>query len=416
LRWEDVQLCRGLATVWDEGALQSMSTCRRREYMELDKNSGVEGFSGSRAASDLVLAVGMALTGAGTVMLGVLLPFLPLISTLHDDEAGLLFFLQFLGSSLGAILTGSNRIRSLIVGYALLVVSACCLAFSALHLLFVILFFFGLGLGMVMTSTSLLTSDRYGADRAARLERLNFAWSAGAASAPLLFLPFLHMASPRALFLAFQGLFLLLLAWVVFREQSWMPSAIPMVEDRKPQNAAQRMSLLPLIVLAISAVGVESALSGWLTTYFHRANLQNVRGAALTTSLFWFGITLSRLIFSTRLLALFGRHRVLRTALFGTGASVALLISTGNPILIHFGSALSGMCIGPVYPLVLSFLLERSSRGWVFAVGGIGAVFFPWLTGLLSAHCGSIRFGLIAPCVGVLLMIASESVQSWRRR
>jgi MFS family permease len=112
----------------------------------------------------------------------------------------------------------------------------------------------------------------------------------------------------------------------------------------------------------------------------------------------------------------FGRHRVLRAALFGIGASVALLIFTGNPILIHFGSALSGMCIGPVYPLALSFLLERSSRGWVFAVGGIGAVFFPWLTGLLSAHCGSIRYGLIAPCVGVLLMIASESVQSWGRR
>lgn len=381
--------------------------------MELERSSEVDGSSGSGSASDLVLAIGMALTGAGTVMLGVLLPFLSHISTLHDDEAGLLFSLQFLGSSLGAILTGSNRVRSLIVGYTLLVVSTYCLAISDLHLLFVILFFFGLGLGMVMTSTSLLTSDRYGADRAARLERLNFAWSAGATSAPMLFLPFLHMASPRALFLAFNALFLLLLAWVVYGERAWVASSISIVEDRKPQQAPRRKSLLPLIVLAMCAVGVESALSGWLTTYFHRAHPQSIGAAALATSLFWSGITLSRLIFSTRLLALFGRHRVLHATLFGTGASVVLVISAHSPILIDLGSGLSGMFLGPIYPLLLSFILESYSRGWVFAVGGIGAVIFPWLTGLLSAHWGSIRYGLIAPCVGVLLMIALESARSW---
>jgi len=89
------------------------------------------------------------------------------------------------------------------------------------------------------------------------------------------------------------------------------------------------------------------------------------------------------------------------------------VISAHSPILIDLGSGLSGMFLGPIYPLLLSFILESYSRGWVFAVGGIGAVIFPWLTGLLSAHWGSIRYGLIAPCVGVLLMIALESARSW---
>jgi len=54
------------------------------------------------------------------------------------------------------------------------------------------------------------------------------------------------------------------------------------------------------------AVGVDSSLSGWLTTYSHRADPGHAGAAALTTSLFWLGIMVSRLIFSTSLLAIIG--------------------------------------------------------------------------------------------------------------
>lgn len=362
------------------------------------------------AVSDSVLAIGMGLTGAGTVMLGVLLPFLSQELRLSDGGAGFLFFLQFLGSSLGAILNGRNRARSLTIGYALLTVSACSLALSEFHCWFVIFFFFGLGLGMSMTATSLLISDRYPDDRAARLERLNFAWSAGATAAPVLFLPFLGMATSRLLFFTLQGLFLLLLVWVYFQERAGAPNPISTVEDRRPQRLALDRPLFSLIVLAICAVGVESSLSGWLTTYFHRADLRSVGGAVLTTSLFWLGMTVSRLIFSTRLLELTGRQRVLPATLFGTAAFATLLIATHSPVLIQLGAGLSGMCIGPLYPLLLSFLLERSSRGWIFALGGVGAALFPWLTGLLSAHYGSMRYGLLAPCAGAFLMVTLNYV------
>ena len=184
-----------------------------------------------RTVSSLVLGVGFGLTGAGTVMLGVLLPSLSQAWVLRDDTAGFLFFLQFLGSSAGALLTGkgpvvgeaapvldvTNRIRSLAGGYGLLVVMAGALTFAGPRMAFPIFLFFGLGLGMAMTSTSLLFSDRYGQGRAAMLERLNFGWSAGATAAPLLFMPFLHRASLRPLFFTFQGMFLLLLIWVMVR-------------------------------------------------------------------------------------------------------------------------------------------------------------------------------------------------------
>jgi fucose permease len=365
----------------------------------------VEASQRRRTVSSLVLGLGFALTGAGTVMLGVLLPSLSQKWGLRDDAAGFLFFLQFLGSSAGALLTGTNRIRSLAAGYGLLVVMACALAFAAPRMAFPIFLLFGLGLGMAMTSTSLLFSERYGHGRAAILERLNFGWSAGATAAPLLFLPFLRMPSLQPLFFTFQGLFLLLLVWVILRERHETICAQPAMEASREQGPAHVGSLLPLVLMAMCSVGVESSLSGWLTTYSHRADQAGVGGAAIATSVFWGGIMLSRLAFSTRLLAIMGRRGVLYITLWGAAASVALLVGAPNPALIRWAAGMAGLCVGPIFPLLLSYLLERSPRGWIFAVAGLGSAIFPWMTGYLSAYYGSLRYGLIAPCCAALLMI-----------
>jgi MFS transporter, FHS family, glucose/mannose:H+ symporter len=59
---------------------------------------------------------------------------------------------------------------------------------------------------------------------------------------------------------------------------------------------------------------------------------------------------------------------------------------------------------------LLSFILERTSKGWAFAVAGVGSAVLPWLTGLFSAHFGSLRYGLIVPCGAAALMVALFSV------
>jgi MFS transporter, FHS family, glucose/mannose:H+ symporter len=365
--------------------------------------------------SSLVLGAGFSLTGAGTILLGILLPLLEQKWGLRDDQAGLLLFLQFLGSSLGAILTSSHRVRSLITGYGLLVVSAGTLAFAGLQMLFAVFFFFGLGLGMTMTATSLLFSDRYDQDRAIQLERLNFAWSAGAGAAPVLFLPFLRGAHLRPLFFLFQGLFLLLFCWVFFRERRTASHTAEPIKSR-PRGSSSLNSMLPLVLLAIGAVGVETALSGWLTTYSHRVHPAGAGQGVLATSFFMFGIVASRLVFSTRLLTILGRRRLLGMALWGTAVAVALLIAGHDILAIDFAAGMCGLSIGPLYPLLLSFLLERSPRGWIFGVAGIGSAVFPWLTGLLSAHYGSLRYGLAVPCTAALLMILLSPAASSRAR
>jgi len=340
-------------------------------------------------------------------MLGVLLPVLSQKWGLRDDKAGFLLFLQFLGSLLGAILTGANRARSVLIGYGLLVLSSGALIFAGRQTLFPSFFFFGLGLGMAMTATSLLFSDRYANDRATQLERLNFAWSLGAMTAPVLLLPFLRGAGLRLLFLIFQGLFLLLFLWVLFRE---LHGPRPLPVQQQPLGRSSHRLLLPLALLAMCAVGVETTLSGWLTTYSHRADPHGAGRGAFAAAIFMLGIVLSRLAFSTSLLKAIGRHRLLHATLWGTAASVVLCIIGHRALAIDMAAGLAGLSIGPLYPLLIAFFLERSSRNWIFAAAGIGSAVFPWITGLLSAQFGSLRMGLIAPCGAALLMIVLSAV------
>lgn len=386
----------------------------------MSQSSAVARYSLKRwAASSLILGAGFSLTGAGTITLGVLLPVLAHKWGLRDESAGFLLFLQFAGSTFGAVFAGADRIRSLAIGYGILMASAFALALAGPHTLFAghqalfaAFFFFGLGLGMAMTSTSLLFSDRFPLDRAEKLERLNFAWSSGAMAAPVLLLPFLRGANLRLLFFAYLGLFLLLFLWVILRERD-EPISVPPLPVAAPEPAsgdpAALQSFLPLLLLAVGSVGVETALSGWLSTYSHRASPQGVAQGALATFLFMLGIVSSRWLFSTSLLARIGRRRLLHAALWGTMGSVMLLIAGHHDLLIGLASALCGLSIGPLFPLLLSFLLERFPKGWIFAAAGAGSAVFPWLTGLLSTQFGSLRYGLIAPFLAAVAMIVLGS-------
>ena len=111
-----------------------------------DRFGSAPGSSARQTLSGWILGIGFSLTGTGTVMLGVLLPIFSERWGLHDDKAGLLLFLQFLGSAMGAVLTSSNRVGSLIIGYGkLLVAATCALAFAGSRVPFAVFFFTGLG-------------------------------------------------------------------------------------------------------------------------------------------------------------------------------------------------------------------------------------------------------------------------------
>lgn len=341
-------------------------------------------------------------------MLGVLLPILLQRWGLRDDQAGLLLFLQFFASGLGAIVTGLNRVRSLVIGYGLLAAALAVLSMNGPKIAYEAFFIYGLGLGMAMTSTSLLFSDRWDNDRAEKLEWLNFVWSAGATAGPVCFLPFLRASNFRLLFTIMIAFSLALLAWVALMERE-APQFAPRRKSTQVNRSVRPVFAL-FLLLAMTAVGVEVSLSGWLTTYSQRAGMRTLVGAALATSIFWLGEMLSRLAFSTRLLAKVGRQTVLQFGIWGVTVSSVAVIVVPHPWLILLAAGAAGASIGPIYPLLLSYLLELSPWGWIFAVGGMGAALFPWITGIVSAQSHSLRCGLVVPCLAGLAMAGLSAV------
>jgi MFS transporter, FHS family, glucose/mannose:H+ symporter len=204
------------------------------------------------------------------------------------------------------------------------------------------------------------------------------------------------------------ALSLAMFAWVVLRERQ--EPRVSAARQHESVGRSVRTLFALLLLLAMTSVGIETTLSGWLTTYSHRAGMGSLAGAALATSIFCFGEMLSRLIFSTRLLAKSGRWVVLQSGVWGVTISAILLIAAPRPWLILVAAGAAGAFIGPLYPLALSYLLELSPLGWFFSVGGLGAALFPWITGLVSAHYHSLRYGLAVPCATGLAMIGISAL------
>jgi fucose permease len=101
--------------------------------------------------------------------------------------------------------------------------------------------------------------------------------------------------------------------------------------------------------------------------------------------------------------------RLYRAVVVVTAAGVGLLLLAHTQGSILAGSALTGLALAPVYPLILALFLAKiggsHNAGWVFATAGLGGAVLSWLTGVVSSGTGSLRIGLLVPGAAALLML-----------
>lgn len=350
--------------------------------------------------------------GLVTVMLGPLLPALISRWNIQDAQAGTLFSASFLGQLIGAWFATRNLRVSLLAGAGLTVLGVLALAWVGFPLAHFALFATGLGISAGLTAGNVI-AGLSSTHRSRALALFNVSWSLGAIACPAL-VRFAGPADTRLFFVITAAI--VAVGGVV---AATLPSSLTSATPTAPRSTkgAPHPPFILLIVFAVCMllyIGIENALGGWLPSFAVRSN--PAIKASTVAMLYWISELISRL---TMALLLF---RVPEPVLYRASLtllllSVAFLIFIPHPSLpILLGAAiLNGASIGPVYPLLIAFLLGRfSSHPWLgrlFAAASLGGAFLPWLTGIVSTRSGGLRVGLVVPAVGVLLMLLlSETI------
>jgi fucose permease len=363
-----------------------------------------------------LLQIGFALTGAGTVLLGCILPQVSALWHLRDKDAGLLLLVQFAASASGSLFVRQNFWRSLSWGYVLLSVGSLSIflmqrqSFPVIVAAFAIL---GLGLGSSMTSTNMLFGRRYPNRRGAKLALLNFSWSAGAVVCPLLVAHFPSYASNGAAF----GLIGICAAPFIFLPLLADGFALHAPVEATPTGISEAATIFFFALLAFLYVGMEASVGNWMSTYAIRATSWKSAGSNLAVAIFWAALLLGRAL-TPAILSELSERSLYRAALTTAMAGICFLLVAHSPLMLLAGSAVTGLALAPLFPLVLSLFLEEvgesRNTGWVFGFAGVGGATLSWLTGNVSTATGSLRIGLMVPGAAALLMMAMISTRRTR--
>lgn len=351
---------------------------------------------GSRRSLQYVLFAG---TGIGCALPGVLLPLLQPKWHLHDQQAGLAFFLSWIGSSSGALLVRGSLRRTVILGGMLVFIGSWGLTGLAEGWFSVWMAFYGMGMGLTMTSISLVRQQN---SEERELVRLNFVWAIGSVASPWLTVHALRVNNASRILAAFGVVFLAIALW----------TAAGVTTSTRPAAASASRSwlsafkLLPvsLAVMVAFSTGIEASAGAWLATYASRLqhNLQFILGAP---TCLWTGILLSRLLWSLPSLKASPRL-IVQGSLSLVAISAVALVASENLVAILLAALGIGIGLGPIYPLLLARALLYDESGNIFFLAGLGSGFLPWMTGALSQWSSTLRGGLLVPAAAAIIALS----------
>ena len=354
--------------------------------------------------------------GIATVLLGPMLPTLSARWSLNYSQAGALFTVQYLASTVAVALSGVLVTRR---GFRFAMKSGLLLMSAGVGLLLagpkimgiVCIAASGFGMGVAIPAANLLVAEVNPGRRSATLNLLNFCWSVGAVGCP-----FLVAAAAKSqaipLFLGGVAAFGLLVAIGI----AVMPSRIvePSVAKDSVQNTAPAIpwkssAVLILALLFFLYVGVENGFGGWVASYAKSLGNLTPAMAVMTPSFFYAALMVGRWL-APVLLRLTAEIRLVQAGLLMACAGMAGLVSSHGLLGVTVSASLAGLGLSYVYPITISLLSREfglaSSRvgSLMFTMSNIGGAFMPWMVGASSNHFGSLKAGLAVPLIGCAAM------------
>jgi FHS family glucose/mannose:H+ symporter-like MFS transporter len=344
-----------------------------------------------------------------------MLPVLSARWSLNYSQAGTLFTVQYLASTLAVALSGALVSRwgfRFAIKAGLLLMSAgvgLLLAGPKMLGIFCIAAYGG-GLGIAVPAANLLVAAVNPSRRSATLNLLNFCWSLGAVSCPIL------VASAAKthrfpLFLTAVAGFALLVAIGI----AVMPSSI--VEPSASRGASGKTgaeipwthSVLWIVAaLFFLYVGVENGFGGWVASYAKSLDLTPTL-ALMTPSFFHAALMLGRWV-APLLLRSIDEIRLAQAGLLvACGGMTGLVLSHGLQGVVA-SACLAGLGLSCVYPITISLLSREFGSAparlgsFMFTLSNIGGGLLPWMVGVSSTHFLSLKAGLAVPLIGCAAM------------
>jgi fucose permease len=359
---------------------------------------------------------GLALAGLGTALLGPILPVLARQWGMLDSQSGLLMMAKFCGAFLGGVTVSRWLRRSLLLGLAAGAVGFGGFAVApSMGVGCVGLFVGGYGLGQIITSVNILAGRRFTAHRGSALAMLNFSFSLGAMLSALLAAWLLPRFALRGLLEGFAGLFAIGGVGLIAQMRSDGASAEEFDAadlQAAPQTGLSGRAYLYFAGLLVLYGGLETCLSGWLTTYALRYGDKTLAVSEYTTLLLWMSLTVGRAGASAVMLRV-GEKTVQRWGLGFAAVFTAALAMAHSAVTIAAFAVLLGSSLAPFFPATWALLIaERPTArqaGIVLAVSGLGAAALPWMMGIVSTRAGSLQVALALPFAAALALL----VMSW---
>jgi fucose permease len=358
-----------------------------------------------------VLHLEFVLTGAVTTLMGPLIPYLVRRCAMSDADIGLMIAAQFAGNFVGAFFANRNLGGSIVTGMPLIAIGVAGFAFSSCTLKDICAACYGLGLGLTISAINLTIASHRPSSRAYSLSLLNFLWGTGAMGSPILigWAQRRHLLSEVLVGLATAALAL----WLATIASGGL--SLAHVRKTHGDSAWYSPSLIFFAALFFLYIGVETSVANWAAPYALRMQHTGDWISISSVACFWLALLTSRMLCAV-VLRRVPEGRVYGWALVLTlvGASLLIASRSGNQVLI--ATSMTGLGLGPLFPLLLSFasgsLLSRRNSGWVFSCAALGGAVLPWLTGRVSSGFSSLRIGFIVPASAMLLIMTLSLVRA----
>ncbi len=371
---------------------------------------------------------GMFVFGIVLAILGALFGLPEMRERLGIDLArqGDIFLLLFFGVFLSTIFVGpmiDSFGNKLVLTLSAALVTVALVAFSTAHAFLPAIaaaFLLGFGGGGLNTSTNALVADVYPEKRGAMLNILGTFFGVGALFIPLLAASITGFFTITQLFLIAAAL--AALCTVVYLLLAFPPPTAPLGFSLLASiRAARNPGVLLFGFLLFFQSGNEASIGGWTSTYAGSIGA-SPHTATWVLAAYWAALMAGRLL-GARLLAQIAKARLVLASAIGSAIGSAVLLASTSVAMMTVGAVIVGFSFAAIYPTTLAMAADRYQRlagtifGFLFAVGLVGGMTFPWAIGHISQHYG-IRAGMVIPLLGgvaisilVTLIAARETRQ-----